>query len=66
MYTYFDQTRKVLCAMQIVEDAVAGNANITPVFPHRTGEKPNTGGVTEPTSPASYKAPARTYSAGTD
>lgn len=39
MYTYFNPTRKVLCAMQVVEDAMAGAKNISPVFPHDDEEK---------------------------
>lgn len=38
-YTYFNPTRKVLCAMQVVEDAMAGAKNISPVFPHDDEEK---------------------------
>ena len=32
-YTYFNPTRKVLCAIQIVEDAIANADNFTTVFP---------------------------------
>lgn len=37
-YTYFNPTRKVLCAIQIIEDAMAGAKNIETVFPHEDGE----------------------------
>lgn len=37
-YTYFNPTRKVLCAMQVVEDAIAGAKNVSPVFPHSDDE----------------------------
>lgn len=34
-YTYFNPTRKVLCAMQIIEDDEEGNASeVSSVFPH--------------------------------
>ena len=36
-YTYFDKTRKVLCAIQIVDDAVNGAGEIKSIFPHKTG-----------------------------
>ena len=32
-YTYFNPTRKVLCAIQIVEDAIANNDTLATVFP---------------------------------
>lgn len=54
MYTYFDQTRKVLCAMQVVEDAVAGNPNVTPVFPHSSGESLRGGNAPSTASVQSY------------
>lgn len=38
-YTYFNPTRKVLCAIQIVEDAMAGAKNVATVFPHEEDEK---------------------------
>lgn len=37
-YTYFNPTRKVLCAMQIVEDAMAGAKHVETVFPHEDDE----------------------------
>lgn len=37
-YTYFNPTKKVLCAMQIIEDAVAGNKSSATVFPHEDDE----------------------------
>lgn len=40
-YTYFDQTRKVLCAIQIVDDAEAGTGAAgerKTVFPHPAGQ----------------------------
>ena len=33
-YTYFDQTKKVLCVMQIVEDATKSASYGNPVMPH--------------------------------
>lgn len=36
-YTYFDRTRKVLCAIQIVDDATEVVDNRKTVFPHPTG-----------------------------
>lgn len=36
-YTYFDKTRKVLCAIQIVDDAVNGAGEIKSIFPHKAG-----------------------------
>ena len=36
-YTYFDNTRKVLCAIQIVDDSADASSNIKSVFPHPTG-----------------------------
>lgn len=37
-YTYFNPTRKVLCAIQMVQDTVAGAKNIETVFPHTDNE----------------------------
>lgn len=37
-YTYFNPTRKVLCAIQIVEDASASEKSISTVFPHEDDE----------------------------
>lgn len=38
-YTYFEPTRKVLCAIQMVDDAdEIADTNITTVFPHEDGE----------------------------
>lgn len=37
-YTYFNPTRKVLCAIQIIEDAMAGAKNVETVFPHEDNE----------------------------
>ena len=36
-YTMFDRTKKVLCVMQVVEDAKAGNEVRKSVMPHETG-----------------------------
>lgn len=36
-YTMFDRTKKVLCVMQIVEEAESTSANIHSVMPHETG-----------------------------
>lgn len=36
-YTMFDRTKKVLCVMQVVEDAVAGSEIGKSVMPHETG-----------------------------
>lgn len=38
-YTYFNPTRKVLCAIQIIEDAMAGAKNVETVFPCDEDEK---------------------------
>lgn len=38
-YTYFNPTRKVLCAIQIIEDAMAGAKNVETVFPCNEDEK---------------------------
>jgi hypothetical protein len=37
-YTYFDKTKKVLCAMQIVDDAADSETTRTSVFPHKANE----------------------------
>lgn len=37
-YTYFNPTKKVLCAIQIVEDAMAGSTATRTVFPHEDDE----------------------------
>lgn len=38
-YTYFNPTRKVLCAMQIIEDTEAAvSSGVATVFPHEEGE----------------------------
>ena len=36
-YTYFNNTNKVLCAIQIVDDASEAKYEIKPLFPHPTG-----------------------------
>ena len=36
-YTYFDRTRKVLCAIQIVDDPINGAGEIKSIFPHKAG-----------------------------
>ena len=33
-YTYFNPTRKVLCAIQIIEDSIKEDSTLTSVFPH--------------------------------
>ena len=38
-YTYFDQTKKVLCVIQVVEDIDAANETITTVMGHKEGEE---------------------------
>lgn len=38
-FTNFNPTRKVLCAMQIIEDAMTGSKNVSTVFPHEDDEK---------------------------
>lgn len=38
-YTYFNPTRKVLCAIQIIEDTMAGAKNVETVFPCEEDEK---------------------------
>lgn len=37
-YTMFDRTKKVLCVIQVVEDAVAGNETRKSVMPHAEAE----------------------------
>ena len=37
-YTYFEPTRKVLCAIQVIDESVAEASNIKPVFPHTHDE----------------------------
>ena len=37
-YTLFDKTKKVLCVMQVVEDATAGNATGKSVMEHENEE----------------------------
>ena len=37
-YTYFNKTRKVLCVMQIIEDAEGSNVNLDTVMKHETNE----------------------------
>lgn len=39
MYTYFDKTKKVLCVIQIVEDATASSAKGDSVMLHDKAEK---------------------------
>ena len=36
-YTYFNRTNKVLCAIQVVDDATEAKADVKPLFPHPTG-----------------------------
>ena len=36
-YTYFNNTNKVLCAIQIVDDATEAVKATTSLFPHPTG-----------------------------
>ena len=36
-YTYFNRTNKVLCAIQVVDDATEAKAEAKPLFPHPTG-----------------------------
>lgn len=36
-YTYFDRTKKVLCAIQVVDDATEATETTKTVFPHPTG-----------------------------
>ena len=36
-YTYFNQTNKVLCAIQVVDDATEAKYEAKPLFPHPTG-----------------------------
>ena len=38
-YTYFEPTRKVLCAIQMVDESISGDSGeVRPVFPHTEGE----------------------------
>ena len=37
MYTYFNKTNQVLCAIQIVDDAEDVEDDVRPLFPHPTG-----------------------------
>ncbi len=36
-YTYFNKTNKVLCAIQVVDDATEAKSEAKPLFPHPTG-----------------------------
>ena len=36
-YTYFDRTKKVLCAIQVVDDATEDSETAKTIFPHPTG-----------------------------
>ena len=36
-YTYFDRTKKVLCAIQVVDDATEATEETKTIFPHPTG-----------------------------
>ena len=36
-YTYFDRTKKVLCAIQVVDDATEVTEVAKTIFPHPTG-----------------------------
>ena len=36
-YTYFNRTNKVLCAIQVVDDATEAKNEVKPLFPHPTG-----------------------------
>ena len=36
-YTYFNKTNKVLCAIQVVDDAKEAKYEAKPLFPHPTG-----------------------------
>ena len=36
-YTYFDNTKKVLCAIQVVDDATEVTETAKTIFPHPTG-----------------------------
>ena len=36
-YTYFNRTNKVLCAIQVVDDATEAKSEAKPLFPHPTG-----------------------------
>lgn len=37
-YTYFNPTKKVLCAIQVVEDAESSSSDLATVFPHKDSE----------------------------
>lgn len=39
MYTYFDTTRKVLCVIQVVEDASGSTVTRNSVMGHTSGEE---------------------------
>ena len=41
-YTYFDKTKKVLCVIQVVEDAESAGVNWNSVMKHNEGEKDTT------------------------
>ena len=36
-YTYFNKTNKVLCAIQVVDDATEAKYEAKPLFPHPSG-----------------------------
>ena len=38
-YTYFDKKKKVLCVIQVVEDATGSTTNWDTVMPHKDKEK---------------------------
>ncbi len=40
-YTYFDQKKKVLCVVQIIDDSNDLSVELASVMGHETGEKPN-------------------------
>ena len=40
-YTYFDQKKKVLCVIQVIDDSNDLSVELTSVMGHETGEKPN-------------------------
>lgn len=37
MYTYFDRKKKVLCVIQVIEDAESAQVNWDTVMPHNDG-----------------------------
>jgi hypothetical protein len=41
MYTYFNPTKQVLCAMQILQDSSSAKGTESSVFPHATTEAYN-------------------------